>query len=359
MNTARIRLSEEQLQATLEALKGFAIILIDLNGIISSWNDGAKTMLGYEESEALGQSASIIFTEADRKARKAEEEMLTAMEKGSALDERWHVRKDGSIFWGSGLMTCFYDGSRKPKHFVKIFRDMSDQKRLVDNLQRSNRDLEQFAHTISHDLQEPLNMVASYAELLKSRYQKKLGNDADQFIEYLIDGALRAKKMVASLLEYSKLEAPEGAYEQINFESLVKEVLKNLRFAIEKKQARLSFSSLPVLAADSRQMLHLFQNLISNAIKYSKADHPLVQIRADEAKEEWIFSVTDNGIGIDPRYYSKIFNLFSRLHNDQEYEGTGVGLAICKKIVENHQGRIWVESTPGKGSTFYFSLPKN
>lgn len=348
---------DEDAAAILEAIKDFAVIRIDLDGLITSWNAGAEKMLGYEASEMIGRPTSMIFTEAGRKSKKAEEEMAMAKKSGSSVDERWHVRKDGTIFWGSGVMTCLFDEAQKPKGFVKIFRDMSEQKRLTETLLRSNKELEQYAHTISHDLQEPLRVLAGYAELLKMRYTGKLDAEADQFIASLAEGAMRAQKMIRALLDFSKLKAPEGKYEEINFESLIKDAIKNLQFLIQERNAHIKFTSLPVLAADPQQMLQLFQNLITNAIKYGNRERPEVFISADETPNEWIFSIQDNGIGIAAENFDKIFDLFARLH-EKEYEGSGIGLALCKKIVESYGGRIWVKSELGKGATFYFSIPK-
>ena len=355
METKRIH-SDEDLEAVIEGLKDFAVIRIDLDGLISSWNSGAKKMMGYDVSEVVGKPADIIFTLADRKAKKAEEEMSIAIEKGSSVDERWHVRKDGTIFWGSGLMTSLYDEAKRPKGFVKIFRDMSEQRRLTESLLRSNRDLEQFAHTVSHDLQEPLRVIAGYADLLKARYSGKLDTDADHYIEALASGAGRAQKMIRALLMVSRSDAPNGKYEEINFETLIKDVIKNLQFLIEERNAQIKFTSLPVLAANPEQMLQLFQNLMSNAIKYNRAERPQVFIRADETPKDWIFSVEDNGIGMAAADLDMIFNLFARL--DTESEGSGIGLSICKRIVESYGGRIWVKSEKEKGSIFYFSVPK-
>lgn len=230
-------------------------------------------------------------------------------------------------------------------------------RKAQEELARSNRDLEQFAYVASHDLQEPLRMVATYTQLLAERYQGKLDENADKYIHYAVDGALRMQSLVQDLLAFSRVNSQEASRNVIDCNLIVAEALKNLQSAIEQSGAQISFARLPRVLADASQMRQLFQNLLANAIKFRGAERPLIRVGAEKKKQEWIFSVLDNGIGIAPEHAEIVFAIFKRLHTHAEYPGSGIGLAICKKIVEQHGGRIWVESQPGSGSTFRFTIP--
>jgi len=227
----------------------------------------------------------------------------------------------------------------------------------TQELARSNRDLEQFAYVASHDLQEPLRMVTSYVQLLARRYKGKLDSDADEFIVFAMDGAIRMWRLINDLLAYSRVSTESRELESTDCEAVLNESLDNLKVAIEENGAVVTHDSLPTVMADNPQLVQLFQNLIGNAIKFRGSEPPHVHLSASRNGDRWTFSVRDNGIGIAPEYARRIFILFQRLHSREKYAGTGIGLAICQKIVERHGGDIWVESELGRGATFYFTLP--
>ncbi len=230
-------------------------------------------------------------------------------------------------------------------------------KQTMAEFARSNSELELFAYVASHDLQEPLRMVTSFTQLLEKRYKNKLDKDADEFIEFILDGATRMQSMINDLLQYSRVGTRGKPFKLTDFESVFGQSLVNLKIAIDENNAIITHDPLPTLMADSTQMIEVFQNLISNAIKFRSKESPQVHVSALKKRNEWVFSVRDNGIGIAPEFFDKLFIIFQRLHSRSEYPGTGIGLAVCKKIVERHGGKIWVESEPDKGSTFYFSIP--
>lgn len=232
-----------------------------------------------------------------------------------------------------------------------------DHKQGQEELARSNRDLEQFAYVASHDLQEPLRMVATYTQLLAERYRGKLDADADKYINYAVDGALRMQKLVQDLLAFSRVGRQGGALQNTDCNAVLQESLKNLEAAIQDSGAVVQQVPLPVVMADRSQLVQVFQNLIGNAIKFRGSAPPTIRVSAEAKGKEWVFSVADNGIGIAAEHTENVFVIFRRLHTRAEYPGNGIGLSICKKIIEHHGGRIWVESESGQGSTFKFALP--
>jgi light-regulated signal transduction histidine kinase (bacteriophytochrome) len=248
---------------------------------------------------------------------------------------------------------------------VIIHRDITERKRAekalaerAAELVRSNAELEQFAYVASHDLQEPLRMVAIYAQLLAKRYRGKLDADADEFIGYVVDGVHQMYQLINGLLAYSQVGSQADAFQSTDCNAAIGSALAKLQGTIKDNAAVITHGPLPTVMADALQLEMLFQNLISNGIKFHGEQPPQIHVSVDQKGDEWVFSVRDNGIGIDPQYADRIFTIFERLHATKDYPGTGIGLAICKKIVERHGGRIWVESHLGTGATFYFTLPK-
>jgi light-regulated signal transduction histidine kinase (bacteriophytochrome) len=245
-----------------------------------------------------------------------------------------------------------------------IVRDKTDRlatelrlQAAVADLARSNAELEQFAYVASHDLQEPLRMVASYTQLLARRYKGRLDQDADEFIEFAVDGARRMQDLINDLLMYSRVGRFELQPEIVDTGRLTDDVVRDLAAALEESGGRVEHTDLPLVHGDPTQLRQLFQNLIANAVKFHGERQPQVSITATRSDSFWTFAVRDNGIGIEPQYLERIFVLFQRLHTRADYPGTGIGLAICKKIVQRHGGRIWLESQPGQGTTFFFTLP--
>ena len=225
------------------------------------------------------------------------------------------------------------------------------------NLARSNTDLQQFAYVASHDMFEPLRMITSYLQLLTGRHNLHLDEQGREFVSYALDGAKRMQALINDLLAYSRVDSRGGSFEPTNCEQVLESATSNLKLALQESGAAVTHEPLPTVRADPVQLTQLFQNLLGNAMKFHGPEPPRIHIECERQNGEWIFSVKDNGIGIEPRNYDRIFVIFQRLHTRKEYSGTGIGLAICKRIVERHGGRIWVESAPGQGSTFCFTLP--
>ena len=250
--------------------------------------------------------------------------------------------------------------ARLPESVRRAMRERKlreENRQVLEELARSNRDLEQFAYVASHDLQEPLRMVATYTQLLAERYQGKLDPNADKYINYAVDGALRMQTLVQDLLAFSRVGRGGVDQQLIDVSDVLRTVLMNLQVSIEANAAKVSFEALPSVVADRMLLTQLFQNLIANAIKFRGPAAPLIRVTAERTAKKWVFCVEDNGIGIAPEHAEIVFAIFKRLHTHDEYPGSGIGLSICKKIVEQHGGRIWVESQPGRGANFKFSLP--
>jgi light-regulated signal transduction histidine kinase (bacteriophytochrome) len=254
----------------------------------------------------------------------------------------------GVIWWNAKLL--FHAEEERLEAMEKLRQTSTD-------LERSNTELQQFAYVASHDLTEPLRMITSYLELLTSRAQGKLGGEEQEFIGYAVDGARRMQTLIQDLLAYARVDTRGRPLEPTDCERVLESVLANLKLAINESHAVIEHEPLPTVKGDVVQLTQVFQNLLGNAIKFHGSAPPRIHIGARRNRDEWFFYVKDNGIGIDPKNFSRIFVLFQRLHTRQEYPGTGMGLAICKKIIERHGGRIWAESKPGEGTTFFFTIP--
>lgn len=256
------------------------------------------------------------------------------------------------------LLLAIQDVTEQRLANAERVRVQSELEKLATELARSNQDLERFAYVASHDLQEPLRMVASYTQLLARRYAGQLDARADKYIAYAVDGATRMQELVNGLLAYSRVSRQGEDFVPVACEQVLESVLRNLEHACRKTGAVVTHDALPTIRGNPTQLTQLLQNLISNALKFRGSEPPRVHVSARAAADQWLFSVRDNGIGIDPQYFQRIFVIFQRLHTREQYSGTGIGLALCKKIVEHHGGRLWVESAPGSGSTFLFTLPR-
>ena len=341
------------------------IVVVNQAGEIVLLNLQAEKQFGYRRDELVGQQVKAIIPEgfAERLVaddlRSAEDALAQQIGTGIELTGR---RKDGSAFPIEIMLSPLE--SAEGVLVTAAIRDITVRKAAeqhllltVEELNRSNEELGQFAYMASHDLQEPLRMVASYTQLLSRRYKGQLDSDADEFIAFAVDGASRMQRLIDDLLAYSRVGTKGQELLDTSSEDALQQALLNLRGGIEESGAVVTHDPLPTVLADEIQLIQVFQNLVGNAIKYQNPGVPRVHISAARSSgKQWTFSVRDNGLGIDPQYFEKIFGVFQRLHQRDEFAGTGIGLAICKKIVERHGGSISVESQLGQGSTFSFAL---
>jgi PAS domain S-box-containing protein len=347
----------EQYRALTQAAND-TIITIDDTSTIQSVNPAVEAIFGYEPEELIGERLTVLMP------NELAERHLDAVSQYLATGERtlnWeYIELPGQHQNGSEipLAISFNEAEHAAdQFFTGIVRDISERKEYERKLEESNERLEQFAYAVSHDLQEPLRMVSSYLQLLENRYRDELDDDAREFIDFAVDGADRMSDMIEGLLEYSRVESQGDPFERVELDSILDDVREDLQFQIEESGAEITADTLPRVEGDANQLRQVLQNLVENAIAYSGEAPPCVHVSAKRTGSECVVSVEDDGIGIDRDEQDRIFEVFQRLHTHDEGAGTGIGLALCRRIVERHGGEIWVESDPGEGSTFYFTLP--
>ncbi|WP_161605564.1 PAS domain-containing sensor histidine kinase [Natronorubrum sulfidifaciens] len=355
------------------------IYVLDEDDRFVAVNDAYTELTGYDRDELLGAPASLISSEP---ALEQTKQLATDDNEPSTLETTLET-KDGTPVPIEATVTTIStaehtapdaavgtssdtprdgertradaaDGSNK---WAGIVRDVTEREAYQRELEASNERLEQFAYAASHDLQEPLRMVSSYLRLLERRYDDALDDDGLEFLEYAVDGAERMSAMIDGLLEYSRVETRAGELEPVDLEAVFEDAREDLALRIDEQEADVTVSSLPCVRGDGNQLRQVFQNLLSNAFEYSGDEPPRVHVSAEQSGSEWIVSVRDEGIGIDPDETTRIFEVFQRLHTHDEHPGTGIGLALCRRIVERHGGDIWVETEPGAGATFSMTLP--
>lgn len=356
---------KENLIKLIDELKDYAIILLDDEGNIQNWNTGAKRIKGYSSEEIIGKNFRLFYTKEDKENYKPDLLIRRAKIEGVANDEGWRVRKDGSRFWGSITINAIHDDEGNVTGYGKVTRDLTAKKHAEEQqrkhfieIENKNKELEQFAYIASHDLQEPLRSLTNFSELIKSEYQGKVDENLDIYTDFIYGASSRMRDLVKGLLDYTRI-GKEKELQEIDCDKITSDVLVDMNFLIKDKKATITIDELPQVQGYETELRLLFQNLISNALKYVKKDiSPTIHISVKNHENKWAISIQDNGIGIAKNHQEKIFQIFKRLHNRNEYEGTGIGLAHCKKIVELHGGIIWVESEVDNGSTFYFTIPK-
>lgn len=326
----------------------------------------AQKLLGYQLEEWKSEPnfwEKVVHPEDWERAVTQANQVYESGEPGSVQFRC--ITKDGQVIHTEAHSAVIVDADGARYGTCGVVMDITERKLMentlvqyMDDLKRSNEELEQFAYVASHDLQEPLRMVTSYLQLIEKRYSDKLDESAHEFIEFAVDGASRMKILINDLLTYSRIQRSTIKYERVNMAKVFDQVIQNLQLTIQDTGAQIEVGNLPEITANEAQMLQLMQNLIGNGIKFHHPDtKPIIQVGCERQNHHWVFSIADNGIGIDPQYMDRIFIIFQRLHTRDEYSGTGIGLAVSKKIVEKHGGKIWLESEPGKGTTFYFSIP--
>jgi PAS domain S-box-containing protein len=367
--------------SSIKNIPSHAIFTLDNSGTITSWNSGATNISGWDENEALGKMCNILYRPEDVAAEVPAAQLRHAKQHTTFQTESYLLKKNGDVFLADYSITAIYENNKMLGYVVVakdttqrkkdeieqidanglLRREIERRKAIEKDLKESNEELDAFASAAGHDLQEPLRMVVSYLQLIEKRYVKSFDQDGREFLAFAIDGATRMKALISDLVEYSRIETLGKPFKKINANEVLKRAVKNLEVTVKESKVKITSDELPEVWSDEVQFGELLQNLLANAIKFgvrANTPHLRIHVGVQTRKGEFVFSVADNGPGIDKKDFKTIFLIFKQLGNKSIVEGSGVGLAICKKIVKRHKGRLWVESEPGRGATFYFSIPQ-
>ena len=362
--------SEERYRRMIEEIEDYAIILLNPQGDIQNWNLGAEKIKGYRADEVIGKNFKIFYTPQDQAIKLPETLLDKAAKEGRAVFEGWRKRKDGSVFWGNIVITALHDETGKVIGFTKVTRDLTEKKIAEDKvkdfatqLEKRNKELEEFTYVASHDLKEPLRKIIAFGDLLSLTCKGSLDIKSSENIARMQDAANRMMTLIDDLLQLSRVGTDGTEFKTIDLNEIIDRVIQDLEPAIMEKGAAIIVDDLPPLMVKPMQMQQLFQNLIANALKFNDKEAPTITItstplpKEDYPGEYHRIFVKDNGIGFDQEYSERIFEAFHRLHGRAVYSGSGIGLAICKKIVELHSGTISATGEKGEGATFIIDLP--
>jgi len=365
-----LQISEERHHRMIEEVQDYAIILLDKTGTVLNWNRGAEKIKGYTANEIIGKSFTIFYPQEDRKNNVPQKILQEAVQNNRASHEGWRIRKDGTKFWGSTVITALHNNENELIGFSKVTRDLTERKmaeetlkEYTERLEHNNQELEQFAYVASHDLKEPLRKIITFGNMLESSARDTLDEKSKDYISRMQNSATRMMNLIEDLLVFSRVSRPTEGFELVDLNAVVSRVLSDLEVTIHSKNARVEVGKLPLIQGRKSQLGQLFQNLISNAVKFNDKEQPVISINAstvelsDRPGKLARIEITDNGIGFEDIYSTRIFEIFQRLHGKTEYPGTGIGLSICKKIVEAHGGTISATGQVGKGATFTILFP--
>jgi PAS domain S-box-containing protein len=368
--------SEERFKLFIESIHDYAMFMLNKDGYVVSWNPGAERVTGYTESEGLGKHLSFIFPPQAIEDGHPQHELDIASKQGRFEGEGWRIRKDGSKFWAHSITNAIKDNEGNLRGFAKITRDITEQKNAQDQirhlnenlelrvkertgqLEAANKELEAFSYSVSHDLRAPLRIINGFSRILIDDYSKELPEEARQFIEYIRDNAIQMGRLIDDLLSFSRLSRQQMNIRMVQVNHIIQQALEVLEEEKKDRQVDLSIGDLPPAYVDPSLLKQVFVNLLSNSIKYTKG-REVAKIEVGSFKDNLnnvVYYVKDNGVGFNMKYVDKLFGVFQRFHKQEEFEGTGVGLAIVQRIIHRFGGRIWAESEVHKGSTFYFTL---
>jgi len=352
-----LRRSEQTFQLLVESIQDYAVFMLDPDGRVATWNAGAERIKGYAAHEIIGQHFSAFYPREDVAQGKPRWELEMAEREGRHEDEGWRVRKDGTRFWANVAISAMRDGHGALIGFAKVTRDLTERRRVEQALGQSNQELERFSYSVSHDLRAPLRAINGYAQALWEDHAARLDDEGKRLLGVIRDSAKLGGQLIDGLLNFSRVGRQALTKAPVDLTALAESVVAELRPTQGSAAVEVLLSPLPPASGDAGLLRHVLVNLIDNAFKFSaKRAHPRVEIGAQQSGPEVAYYVKDNGVGFDMQYANKLFGVFQRLHRPEEFEGTGVGLALAQRIVQRHGGRIWAEGKVNEGATFRFTL---
>jgi PAS domain S-box-containing protein len=353
-----LRRSEQTFQLLVESIQDYAVFMLDPDGRVASWNASAERIKGYRAHEIMGEHFSTFYPPEDVAQGKPRWELETAEREGRHEDEGWRVRKDGTRFWANAVINAMRDGHGGLVGFAKVTRDLTQRRRVEQALAQSNQELERFSYSVSHDLRAPLRAINGFAQALVEGHAAQLDEEGKRLLTVIRDSAKLGGQLIDALLNFSRVGRQALASAPVDLTALVEGVVSELRQTHGPVAVEVVLTPLPPTSGDGALLRNVLVNLIGNAFKFSaNRAHPKVEIGAQPDAPEVTYYVKDNGVGFDMQYAGKLFGVFQRLHRPDEFEGTGVGLALAQRIIERHGGRIWAEGKPNEGATFFFTLP--
>jgi len=350
--------SEERFRLLVESVQEYAIFVLDPAGRVASWNAGAEAIKGYAAEEILGQHVAVFYTPEDVALGKPQAQLEAAAREGRVEDEGWRLRKDGNRFWADTVITAMRDPTGALIGFGKVTRDLTRRRRIEEQLAQSNAELERFSYSVSHDLRAPLRAINGYAQAVLEDYAAALDAEGQRFLGIIRDSAKRGGELIDALLNFSRLGRQTMSMEPVDLTELARAVVDELRRSADVEGMDVIVDPLQPTRGDRTLLRQVLANLIGNAFKFSRGrPHPQIEIGARREGQAVVYFVRDNGVGFDMRYADKLFGVFQRLHRADEFEGTGVGLALAQRIIQRHGGRIWADGKVDGGATFFFTLP--
>ena len=365
LSEENLRQSEERYHKMIAEIQDYAILLIDTNGTIENWNKGAERIKGYTAAEVVGRNFRIFYPAEDVANGKPDRLLRKAAREGRAQEEGWRVRKDGTRFCASVTITALHNTQGEIIGYSKVTRDLTEVKKAeamflhVQKMEARNDELEQITYITSHDLQEPLRNISSFIDILVEDHSQQLDETGREMLQFVQLSAARMSQLINGLLDYGRL-GRNAEIKEIDSREIMNEVISDFSIQLKETNAQITLGQLPKIKAFETEFRLLLQNLLGNALKFRQEGvPPQIEIWAEPHNGNWKFAVKDNGIGIEHQHRDRIFLIFQRLHSRQRFDGSGIGLAHCKRIVEMHHGDIWVNSEPGQGSTFYFTINTN
>jgi PAS domain S-box-containing protein len=375
--TEALRQSEERFRLLLEGVKDYAIYMLDTEGRVITWNEGAERLEGYTEKEIIGKPIATFFTPDEVQAGIPKQALERAEAEGRTLSEGWRVRKDGSRFWAQGILTALRDDDGQLRGFAKVSHDATRSKEAEDKIRRlnselesrvvertsqleeANQELEAFSYSVSHDLRAPLRHIAGYVDILKAEISEKLDRKSRSHFNKIEESARQMGELIDALLAFSRMSRTEMHHDRVSLAGLVNEARRALKQETQGRSIEWQIGALPEVEGDPLMLRQVMINLLSNALKYTRTRSPARIEIGSKVNSQVVFFIRDNGVGFDMEYADKLFGVFQRLHSTSEFEGTGIGLANVRRIIHRHGGHTWAEGEMDRGATFYFSLPKS